>query len=108
MPVFGFSLTGRIDLLVRLADGTWLVIDHKSDRVHADTLAQRRQYQFQVEIYRRAAMALVNGQVTGALYAVHENRLISLAPWTDEEVHAALQDAVTALEVKEGSLLLTP
>jgi len=86
-------LTGRIDLIVRLACGTWMVVDYKSENIPAHDLAQKESYRFQVEIYRRAAEILGMRPAQGALYSVYEKTLTELDPWTDEELLMVLKAA---------------
>jgi ATP-dependent helicase/nuclease subunit A len=84
-------LSGRIDLLLRLADGTWMVIDYKSENIPADELAVWKPYRFQVEIYRRAAEILGMIPARSALYSVYEKKLVELDPLSDEEFSGMMQ-----------------
>ena len=92
VTIADIPLTGRIDLLVRLADGTWMVIDYKSDEIPAENLANQESFRFQVEIYRRAAEILGMNPVRGALYSVHEKRLVEVEPWSDEKLSGVLAE----------------
>ncbi|MBN1168204.1 MAG: UvrD-helicase domain-containing protein, partial [Methanospirillaceae archaeon] len=87
----GIPLEGRMDLLIRLADNTWMVIDYKTDPIPAEILARDESYRFQVEIYRRAAEVLVGKPVRGALYCVHEDTLIELSLFPEREFFEILQ-----------------
>ena len=52
----GATLRGQIDMLVESADGSWHVIDYKSDRVSAAGLAERAEhYRVQMQLYALAA-----------------------------------------------------
>lgn len=100
----GIPLQGRMDLLVRLADGTWMVIDYKSENISADILVRDESYQFQVEIYRRAAEIAGMKPVRGALYCVHEKRLVDFPLWNDAELFRVLRIRKEKLENCSGFL----
>jgi len=68
-----------------------MVIDYKSENLPADILVRDESYRFQVEIYRRAAEIVGKKPVQGALYCVHEKRLIILSPFPDREFFEVLQ-----------------
>ena len=88
--IAGFTLTGRIDLLSRCNDGTWMVIDYKSEHIQVEDLAKKEPYQFQVEIYRRAAEIFGFTPVRGALYSVYEKKLIELESWSEKKIAEVL------------------
>ncbi|MFH0967850.1 MAG: 3'-5' exonuclease, partial [Methanobacteriota archaeon] len=92
VTIDGISLTGRMDLLIQLSDGTWKVIDYKSEHGTAEDLAHNESYRFQLEIYRRAAEILGMVPIRSALYSVYEKKLVDLDPWTDEEISEVLSN----------------
>jgi ATP-dependent helicase/nuclease subunit A len=93
VTIGGVALTGRIDLLARLSDGSWMVIDYKSEFVSAEELVMKKSYRFQVEIYRRAAEILSMKPVRGAIYSVYEKKLVEVDHLSDEEVFGILKRA---------------
>jgi len=79
-------VTGRIDCIVQREDGSWLVIDYKSDALSASDLITRIAYRVQTEIYREAAEILGMKPATAALYSVQEGRLLFMEPLEKEAV----------------------
>jgi ATP-dependent helicase/nuclease subunit A len=62
-------LRGRIDLLLKV-DGSYVIIDYKTDRVSGDQIEQRGQgYEPQVRIYKQA-IAAITGAPVSAVYLV--------------------------------------
>ena len=60
------EVQGVIDLLIQSADGQWLVIDYKSDRVApADVAAHARRYHLQMLLYADAAHRLLAADSPG-------------------------------------------
>jgi ATP-dependent helicase/nuclease subunit A len=74
------AVTGRIDCIIQNIDGSWLVIDYKSDTLSKSELCEKRVYQIQTEIYRQAAEILGMKPATAALYGVFEGELIYMNP----------------------------
>ena len=55
---------GRIDLLIR-EDGSYLIVDYKTDQVAAaDVESRREDYQTQMAIYREAIAAITGWQAS--------------------------------------------
>ncbi len=79
----GIALTGRMDYIGLLPDGTWLVLDYKTGPVEVPGFGVHPAYRFQVEVYRRAAGILGMTPVNGALYGVLDRNIIDLPPWDD-------------------------
>ncbi|PWR72056.1 UvrD-helicase domain-containing protein [Methanospirillum lacunae] len=70
------AVTGRIDCIVQNQDGSWLVIDYKSDILSKSELCEKKAYRIQTEIYRQAAEILGMKPATAALYGVFERELM--------------------------------
>ncbi len=86
-------VTGRIDCIVQKNDGSWLVIDYKSDALESSDLIKKRSYQIQTEIYRLAAESLGMKPATAALYSVQDNTLILLDPWETDIINEILRQS---------------
>ncbi|NLV27992.1 MAG: UvrD-helicase domain-containing protein [Methanomicrobiales archaeon] len=97
VPIIGIFFTGRIDLVLKRKDGTFLVVDYKSEDIPAIELTKKRSYQLQVEIYRRVAKTLGMKSVRGALYSVFDNRLVELEPWDDDDFTRTIQSVTSGL-----------
>ena len=69
---------GRIDALVPEADGRWLIVDYKTDRVSGDGVADRAAaYAAQVGLYRRAVDRITSGRAgRTALVFLHARRVV--------------------------------
>jgi len=67
----GGPVTGKIDRLCELSDGSWIVIDYKSE-ASADYISLAEEYAFSMAVYCEAGRQLVrelnNIHVTGYLY----------------------------------------
>lgn len=72
------AVTGRIDCIVQNSDGSWLVIDYKSDTLSKSELCEKKAYRIQTEIYRQAAEILGMKPATAAIYGVLEGELIHM------------------------------
>lgn len=99
VSIAGIPLTGRIDLLFRRPDGTWRIIDYKSDALAVLQLSQKESYQFQLESYRRAAEILGMNPALSVLYSVSDKKLIELDPWPDEKYYSFLTTCVEQINV---------
>jgi len=75
------EIAGRIDLLYQAADGTWRVVDYKSDRVGPDeAAAHARRYELQMLVYLAAAGRAVGEAPAGAaLYFLRAGRSVAVA-----------------------------
>ncbi|WP_319578983.1 UvrD-helicase domain-containing protein [uncultured Methanospirillum sp.] len=86
-------VTGRIDCIVQKEDGSWLVIDYKSDALSGSDLITKMAYRVQTEIYRRAAEILGMKPATATLYSVPEGRLLSMEPLEKDAVSEIIRKA---------------
>ncbi|MBX5437064.1 MAG: UvrD-helicase domain-containing protein [Alicyclobacillaceae bacterium] len=88
---------GVIDLLAEEADGRWLIVDYKTDRVDpSEVRAKAEEYRAQVEVYRRAVQSVAEGRVVDAfIWFVHPRVLVPSDPldlgqlWRDGQARAA-------------------
>jgi len=66
----GQRVTGKIDRLCEMADGSWAVIDYKSDAVGpGEEAAVAEEYRVSMKVYCEAAGQLMRGEkVAGFLY----------------------------------------
>jgi ATP-dependent helicase/nuclease subunit A len=66
----GKRVTGKIDRLCKLEDGSWVVIDYKSEEVSPDEYAlMAKEYKVSMGVYVKAAEHLVGGKpVVGWIY----------------------------------------
>jgi len=60
----GRPVTGKIDRLCLLEDGSWIVIEHKSE-ASADYIALAVEYQFSLLVYVEAARQIMKGSASG-------------------------------------------
>jgi len=67
VTVDGKPVSGKIDRLCELVDGSWVAIDYKSD-VSSDYAAVADEYAFSVSVYVEAARQIVRREVAGWLY----------------------------------------
>ncbi|MDI6719886.1 MAG: UvrD-helicase domain-containing protein [Methanomicrobiales archaeon] len=73
--VFG----GKIDRLVRLADGSWALIDYKTGHVEdADISGQIQKYELQMAVYTAAAEQILRQPVKPYLYFTGLNRFVEI------------------------------
>jgi len=89
----GVPVTGRIDCIIKQADGSWMVIDYKSDSLSCSELRRKKSYQVQLEIYRRAAVILGMSPAIAAIYGVHEEKLVTMDPWDEGMLEEIIQQA---------------
>jgi len=69
LPVGDILIRGTIDRLCEMDDGSWILIDYKSDPVNPDFYhAEEERYKIQMAVYMLAAARLLNKPVTGYLY----------------------------------------
>jgi ATP-dependent exoDNAse (exonuclease V) beta subunit len=69
VTVSGVRITGSIDRLCELSDGTWVVIDYKSDPVTpAEYSLKAEEYAVSMGVYCEAARQIVGAEVAGWLY----------------------------------------
>ncbi|MDO8873960.1 MAG: PD-(D/E)XK nuclease family protein [Methanoregula sp.] len=69
VTVSGVRVTGSIDRLGELLDGSWIVIDYKSDPVScAEYALKAEEYALSLSVYCEAARQLVGAGVVGWLY----------------------------------------
>ncbi|MCK9632594.1 MAG: UvrD-helicase domain-containing protein [Methanoregula sp.] len=65
----GRPVTGKIDRLCEMDDGSWVVIDYKSEAVLPEEYAVfTKKYENSIVIYVVAGQQIVGGNVVGALY----------------------------------------
>jgi len=63
----GAALRGQIDLLYQDAQGTWRIVDYKSDRLEGEDIeAHARRYELQMLAYAGAATRHLSGPIAGA------------------------------------------
>jgi len=73
----GKQVTGKIDRLCELSDGSWIVIDYKSEAVLPEEYANLNvDYAVSMSIYVEAIRQTVEGSVTGALYFTETGEFI--------------------------------
>ncbi len=60
-------VTGKIDRLCQLSDGSWIVIDYKSE-VSADYSIVANEYALSLSVYVEAARQIVQAEIEGWLY----------------------------------------
>ena len=86
------TLRGQIDLLTADADGTWRIVDYKSDRLNgADVAEHSRHHELQMRIYAAAAAGFLGSPPAEAvLYYLRtgETHTISF----DDEMIASIQN----------------
>ncbi|MDO8871782.1 MAG: PD-(D/E)XK nuclease family protein [Methanoregula sp.] len=69
VTVSGVRVTGSIDRLCELPDGSWVVIDYKSDPVSsAEYSLKAEEYALSLSVYCEAARQLIGAGVAGWLY----------------------------------------
>jgi ATP-dependent helicase/nuclease subunit A len=69
VPVDGQMVIGKIDRLCELEDGSWIVIDYKSDPVSfSDILLMTKKYAVSMAIYVKAAQVFVGFKVVECLF----------------------------------------
>lgn len=70
VTIDGKRVTGKIDRLCELDDGSWVVIDYKSETVRPiDHAVKVKEYEVSIGVYRLAAELMVGGKtVQGLLY----------------------------------------
>jgi len=85
-------VTGRIDCIIQKEDGSWLVIDYKSDALSGSDLITKVGYRVQTEIYRQAAEILGMKPATAAIYSVFEGRLLSMEPLEKDGVSEIIRN----------------
>ncbi len=78
--VEGIQVTGQIDRLCELDDGSWVVIDYKSEAVsQKDYSFSADKYAEQVDVYCGAAQKLLSGKpVTGWLYFIETGEFFEM------------------------------
>jgi len=81
VTVDGKRVTGKIDRLCELLDGSWAVIDYKSE-ASSDYAALAEEYAVSMGVYYEAARQIVGADVSGRLYFTETG-----------EFHAARVDA---------------
>ncbi|MBT8508538.1 hypothetical protein AZH53_08985 [Methanomicrobiaceae archaeon CYW5] len=87
VDIEGRHCTGRIDRLIRTADGRWAVIDYKSGSWHEGTDAA---YSCQMAMYREAAILLTGDTEPDCyLWFAGNGRLVKVNPGK-EELYAAI------------------
>jgi ATP-dependent helicase/nuclease subunit A len=66
----GKRVTGKVDRLCELDDGTWVVIDYKSEAVSEGEYALlAKEYEFSMKVYEEAARQILKEKtITGRLY----------------------------------------
>ena len=67
VTVEGGSVTGKIDRLCELDDGSWIVIDYKSE-ASADYVALAEEYALSLSVYCEAGRQIIRAEVVGWLY----------------------------------------
>ncbi|MDD1729686.1 MAG: UvrD-helicase domain-containing protein, partial [Methanospirillum sp.] len=93
VPIGGVPVTGRIDFICQLPDGSWIVIDYKSDQGTVNELCMNRTYQIQLEIYRIAAEMLGMCPATTAIYRTTGGNLIPMNPICRAEIEEIIHQA---------------
>ena len=72
------DISGKIDLALRYPDGTWRIVDYKTDRVR-DPEELKLRYRGQLDLYERALSQITGIRVREKLiYSVALRRVIAL------------------------------
>ena len=76
----GKRVTGKIDRLCEMADGSWVVIDYKSEAVGpGEETAVAEEYRISMRVYCEAAGQLVKGEkVAGFLYFTESGEFLTI------------------------------
>jgi ATP-dependent exoDNAse (exonuclease V) beta subunit len=76
-------VTGKIDRLCELDDGTWVVIDYKSELVNSDNYAIiSENYEVSMHFYREAIKSLLKkNTVEGTLYFIDAGEFFPLSQY---------------------------
>ncbi|HWQ62781.1 MAG TPA: UvrD-helicase domain-containing protein [Methanospirillum sp.] len=104
VTIGGAAVTGRIDCIIQNTDGSWLVIDYKSDTLSGSELCEKKVYRIQTEIYRQAAETLGMKPATAALYGIFEGKLIHMNP---DEKDAAIEIIHQAWSDEQNNIVNT-
>ena len=75
VTVDGRRVTGKIDRLCELSDGSWVVIDYKSDGA-LDYAALVDEYALSLSVYVEAAGQIVRAEIAGWLYFTETGELL--------------------------------
>ncbi|GAB6284907.1 MAG: hypothetical protein STSR0009_11070 [Methanoregula sp.] len=75
VTVDGRRVKGKIDRLCELSDGSWIVIDYKSE-ASADYAALAGDYTVSLSVYVEAARQIVGAEVVGWLYFTETGELL--------------------------------
>ena len=67
VTIDGKRVTGKIDRLYEIEDGSWIVIDYKSE-ASSDYAALADQYAVSMGMYCEAARQIVRAEVRGWIY----------------------------------------
>jgi ATP-dependent helicase/nuclease subunit A len=83
VTVDGKPVTGKIDRLCELDDGTWVVIDYKSELVNSDNYAIiSENYEVSMHFYREAIKSLLKkNTVEGTLYFIDAGEFFPLSQY---------------------------
>jgi ATP-dependent exoDNAse (exonuclease V) beta subunit len=75
VTIDGRRVTGKIDRLCELSDGSWVVIDYKSEGA-LDYAALDEGYALSLSVYSEAARQIVRAEVAGWLYCTETGVLL--------------------------------
>ncbi|QLH74482.1 MAG: UvrD-helicase domain-containing protein [Methanomassiliicoccales archaeon] len=95
MKVRGVRLHGAMDRLEQINDGTWTVIDFKTDDIKGDEEKKAERYADQVRIYMLAVSDTVKGHVDGNIYFTKVGRSVMVKG--DEGVRSEIESKVAAV-----------
>jgi ATP-dependent helicase/nuclease subunit A len=73
----GKRVTGKIDRLCELSDGSWIVIDYKSE-TSADYFVLAKEYALSISVYVEVARQLVRAEVAGWVYFTETGEFIEV------------------------------
>jgi ATP-dependent exoDNAse (exonuclease V) beta subunit len=75
VTISGVWVTGSIDRLCNLSDGSWVVIDYKSEGA-LDYAARAEDYVVSMGVYCEAARQIVGAKVAGGLHLTENGVLL--------------------------------
>jgi ATP-dependent exoDNAse (exonuclease V) beta subunit (contains helicase and exonuclease domains) len=79
-----YPVTGRIDRLIQISDGTWAVIDYKSGNYSGA--------EWQLNFYRKAAERITGQTVRMFVYSIQTGKMTEAPCLSDEEMIQYLKE----------------
>lgn len=96
--VNGHRFGGIMDRLVRHSDGSWSVIDYKTDRSAGNDDEVQKKHGLQLFLYSKAASTAMGSSVSRNVYLTQENKGVEV----DERGGEELQEELTSYDAHEG------